>query len=166
MKNIAIIGAGAAGCFCAQRLKELRPEAKVTVFESHSKHLAKVSVTGGGRCNLTNSFALVRDLREVYPRGHQLMKRLFYVWNHWDTMSWFEEHGVRLVTQEDECVFPVSQNAMEIVEVLRRGLDLRLQTRVSTRKEGRKVYYLLCDDHVQKLIEVVYRHVTEKTDHE
>ena len=140
MKNIAIIGAGAAGCFCAQRLKELRPEAKVTVFESHSKPLAKVSVTGGGRCNLTNSFALVRDLREVYPRGHQLMKRLFHVWNHWDTMSWFEEHGVRLVTQEDECVFPVSQNAMEIVEVLRRGLDLRLQTRVAAiekREDGK-----------------------------
>ncbi|MDD5884626.1 MAG: metalloregulator ArsR/SmtB family transcription factor [Erysipelotrichaceae bacterium] len=43
---------------------------------------------------------------------------------------------------------------------------LRRHRLVSTRKEGRKVYYLLCDDHVQKLIEVVYRHVTEKTDHE
>lgn len=53
------------------------------------------------------------------------MKRLMHSWSHWDTMSWFEEHGVRLVTQEDECVFPQSQRAMEIVSTLRRGLDIR-----------------------------------------
>ena len=48
--------------------------------------------------------------------------------------------GTVLVTQEDECVFPVSQNAMEIVEVLRRGLDLRLQVRVAAiekREDGK-----------------------------
>ncbi len=43
---------------------------------------------------------------------------------------------------------------------------LRRHRLVSARKEGRKVYYLLSDEHVQKLIEVVYDHVTEKASHE
>lgn len=129
-QRIAIVGAGAAGCFAAQRMRELCPDVSVVLFEAQDRPLKKVAVTGGGRCNLTNSFQLVTDLREVYPRGHQLMKRLMYSWNQWDTMSWFEEHGVRLVTQEDECVFPQSQRAMEIVGVLRRGLDIRCGNRV------------------------------------
>lgn len=129
-RRVAIIGAGAAGCFAAQRLFDLCPHVRVEIFEAQDRPLRKVAVTGGGRCNLTNSFQTVADLREVYPRGHQLMKRLMYSWNQWDTMSWFEERGVRLVIQEDECVFPQSQNAMEIVGVLRRGLNIRCGCRV------------------------------------
>lgn len=129
-RRIAIVGAGAAGCFAAQRIQELCPHVSVVLFEAQDRPLKKVAITGGGRCNLTNSFQHVSDLREVYPRGHQLMKRLMYSWSQWDTMSWFEEHGVRLVTQEDECVFPKSQRAMEIVGVLRHGLDIRCGHRV------------------------------------
>lgn len=128
--RIAIIGAGAAGCFAAQRIQELCPQATVVIYEAQERPLKKVAVTGGGRCNLTNSFLLVDDLRQVYPRGHQLMKRLMYSWSQWDTMSWFEEKGVRLVTQEDECVFPQSQRAMEIVSTLKRGLDIRCGSKV------------------------------------
>lgn len=131
MKRIAIIGAGAAGCFAAQRLGELCPGVMVRVFEAQARPLVKVAVTGGGRCNLTNSFDLVGNLAEVYPRGHRLMHKLMYEWCQWDTMSWFEEHGVRLVTQEDECVFPRSQSAMEIVNVLRSGLDIRCGMRLT-----------------------------------
>lgn len=124
-RTIAIVGAGAAGCFAAQRIQELCADVEVVLFEAQDRPLKKVAITGGGRCNLTNSFQMVNNLRDVYPRGHQLMKRLMYSWNQWDTMSWFEEHGVHLVTQEDECVFPQSQRAMEIVGVLRDGLDIR-----------------------------------------
>lgn len=124
-RRVAIIGAGAAGCFAAQRLRELSPHTEVIVFESQARPLRKVAITGGGRCNLTNTFQQVTDLRQVYPRGHQLMRRLMYSWSQWDTMSWFEDHGVKLVVQEDECVFPQSQNAMEIVQTLKAGLDIR-----------------------------------------
>lgn len=128
--KVGIIGAGAAGCFVAQRLRQLCPHVRVELFEAQERPLKKVALTGGGRCNLTNSFGMVDDLRKVYPRGHQLMKRLMYSWNQWDTMSWFEEQGVRLVTQDDECVFPKSQRAMEIVGVLCRGLDIRCGRRL------------------------------------
>ena len=120
--KIAIIGGGAAGCFCAIGLKRRLPDAEVTVYEAGPKLLAKVAVTGGGRCNLTNSFRDVRRLGEVYPRGEQLMRRALAAFNHEDTMRWFEAEGVRLTVQEDQCVFPVSQDAMQIVRTLERCL--------------------------------------------
>lgn len=112
----AIVGGGAAGFFLAINLKEMMPEMEVSIFERSKHVLAKVGVSGGGRCNCTNSFALVKELRQVYPRGHQLMKRLFNVFDHRDAYEWFERHGVPLVTQEDECVFPASQDSHSIIE--------------------------------------------------
>jgi len=133
--RIAIIGGGAAGCFCAIGLKRRLPDAEVTVYEAGPKLLAKVAVTGGGRCNLTNSFRDVHRLGEVYPRGEQLMRRALAAFSHEDTMRWFEAEGVRLTVQEDQCVFPVSQDAMQIVRTLERclrdaGVCVRLNTPV------------------------------------
>ena len=116
--RIVIIGAGAAGCFAAIEVKRRCPEADVTVLEKGTKPLAKVAITGGGRCNLTNSFAEVKSLEQVYPRGFRLMKKLFHHFSPKDAYEWFEREGVRLVTQDDECVFPQSQDAMEIVLTL------------------------------------------------
>ena len=116
--RIVIIGAGAAGCFAAIEVKRRCPEAEVTVLEKGTKPLAKVAITGGGRCNLTNSFAEVKSLEQVYSRGFRLMKKLFHHFSPEDAYEWFEREGVRLVTQDDECVFPQSQDAMEIVNKL------------------------------------------------
>ena len=119
----AIIGAGAAGCFCATILRRLNPEVQIDIYESGEKPLKKVAITGGGRCNLTNSFEEVKSLNQVYPRGYNLMKRLFRQFDHHDAMRWFEDEGVRLVIQDDHCVFPQSQDAMEIVSTLLRGMQ-------------------------------------------
>jgi hypothetical protein len=130
MPHIAIVGAGAAGCFAAIHLKRRLPEAAVTVYESGRRPLAKVAVTGGGRCNLTNTFAEVRSLAAVYPRGERLMKRLLRVWDAEATCRWFQAEGVRLVTQADQCVFPAAQDAMEVVRALTRAMErsgVRLQ---------------------------------------
>ena len=111
----AVIGGGAAGFFLAINLKEMCPEMEVTIFEKSKRVLAKVEVSGGGRCNCTNSFAAVSDLSQVYPRGHRLMKRLFKTFDYRDAYDWFERHGVRLTTQPDECVFPMSQDSHTII---------------------------------------------------
>ncbi|HBH09312.1 MAG TPA: aminoacetone oxidase family FAD-binding enzyme [Rikenellaceae bacterium] len=116
--KIAIVGAGAAGCFCAIELKRRVPSASVEVFEAGPKALAKVAITGGGRCNLTNSFEGISSLSASYPRGDKLMKRLFRTFDQRSVWKWFENEGVKLVLQEDHCVFPASQDAMEIVDTL------------------------------------------------
>ena len=123
MSAVAVIGAGAAGCFCAAQLRRICPEVQVDIYEAGSKPLAKVAVTGGGRCNLTNSFAGIRSLSEAYPRGERLMKRLLRSFSQEDTWRWFEEAGVPLVLQEDQCVFPASQDARDIVHALLRQMD-------------------------------------------
>ncbi|MBR1389819.1 MAG: NAD(P)/FAD-dependent oxidoreductase [Prevotella sp.] len=133
----AIIGGGAAGFFLAINLKELCPEMEVTILERSKRVLAKVEISGGGRCNCTNSFAEVRDLSAVYPRGHRLMKRLMKGFSHRDAYEWFERHGVRLTTQEDQCVFPASQDSYAIIncflnEARRHGIEILTETRVAS----------------------------------
>lgn len=111
----AIVGGGAAGFFLAINLKEMLPAMDVTILERSQRVLAKVEVSGGGRCNCTNTFADITDLAQVYPRGHRLLKRLFKGFDHRDTYQWFERHGVRLTTQADNCVFPASQDSHTII---------------------------------------------------
>ena len=121
-KKVAVIGGGAAGCFAAVNMKEMNPDLDVTVYEAGPVLLAKVAVTGGGRCNLTNSFAEVRSIESVYPRGFRLMRRLLREFSNTDVCDWFEGRGVRLVTQSDQCVFPKSQQSSEIIETLVAGM--------------------------------------------
>lgn len=130
-KKIAIIGGGAAGFFAAISAKEANDSVEVTIFEKARKVLAKVAITGGGRCNLTNTFDNISDLKQVYPRGFRLMKRLFNFFDQRDTWRWFESHGVRLVSQDDHCVFPESQDAMTVVGCLvneARKLNVNIKT--------------------------------------
>lgn len=147
--QIAIIGAGAAGCFAAINIKRRLPSAQVTIYEAGTRPLAKLAVTGGGRCNLTNSFAAVTSLETVYPRGHRLMKRLLHEFSHDDAFRWFESEGVSLVTQDDNCVFPRSQNAMEIVSLLLRrcrelGITIMTACRVTMLEHADPIYIIRC----------------------
>jgi len=143
----AIIGGGAAGFFLAINLKEMMPTIEVTIFEKSKKVLAKVEVSGGGRCNCTNSFAAVSDLSQVYPRGHRLMKRLFKTFNYRDAYEWFEKHGVRLVTQDDECVFPVSQDSHTIINTFllyakRLGVEILTERKITSLDELKDYDYI------------------------
>ena len=114
--KVAIIGGGAAGFFMAINIKLSSPKAEITIFEKSSKVLAKVAVSGGGRCNLTNSFAQIVDIAKAYPRGGRLIKRAFNTFNHQDAYRWFESNGIPLMTQDDECVFPRSQSSQSIID--------------------------------------------------
>lgn len=133
----AIIGGGAAGFFLAINLKEMCPKMEVSIFEKSKHVLSKVKISGGGRCNCTNSFAEVRDLSGVYPRGHRLMKRLMKGFSQEDAYEWFERHGVRLMTQDDHCVFPLSQDSHTIIncflaEARRHGVEIRMESRIDS----------------------------------
>lgn len=104
--KIAIIGAGAAGCFCAVELKRRMPSASVDVFEAGPKALAKVAITGGGRCNLTNSFEGISSLSAAYPRGDKLMKRLFRSFDQRSAWQWFENEGGKACPSGGSLRFP------------------------------------------------------------
>lgn len=129
--RVNIIGGGAAGFFTAVNLKEMRPDFDVIIKERGSDTLRKVAVSGGGRCNVANSFDGVNDLADVYPRGHRLMRKLLHSFGPNDIKEWFETHGVRLVEQADHCIFPASQDSQTIINCLR-GAAIRLGVEIST----------------------------------
>ena len=136
-RRTAIVGGGAAGFFLAIHLKEQCPQMEVTILERASRVLRKVEVSGGGRCNVTNTFEDIADLKEVYPRGHRLMGRLFRQFDHQAAWQWFEQRGVPLVAQADHCVFPRSQDAHSIInlflaEARRLGVVVRTGCGVSS----------------------------------
>lgn len=129
--EIAIIGGGAAGFFAAINIKRDLPQARVTIYERASRALVKVGVSGGGRCNLTNTFDQIKSLHQAYPRGDKLLKRAFKVFDYNDTYAWFEDNGIALTVQDDECIFPTSQDSQEIIDkflYLCRFLDIDIAT--------------------------------------
>ena len=146
--KVAIVGAGAAGCFCAAVLKSLGPETEVHVFEAAARPMKKLALTGGGRCNISNSFEGLRSLSEAYPRGERLMSRALKEFTVRDTLAWFEGEGVHFVLQPDHCWFPASQDANEIVGTLERAMS-RSGVRVHTGRRLRSLrpgWELVFDD--------------------
>lgn len=114
--NIAIIGGGAAGFFSAITAKENYPNAKITIFEKSQKLLSKVKISGGGRCNVTNSCSSIGQLCKAYPRGGKKLKKAFHQFNTSHTVEWFESRGVPLFAQDDNRIFPVSQSSQTIID--------------------------------------------------
>jgi len=138
--KIGIIGGGAAGFFSAIAAKENYPEARVVIFEKSHKLLSKVKISGGGRCNLTNGCASISELCKAYPRGGRQLKKAFHVFNTKHAMAWFESRDVPLVIQEDQCVFPVSQDSQSIIDCFikeskRLGVEIRTRMGVQAIKQ-------------------------------
>jgi len=116
--KIAVIGGGAAGFMAAITAKESNPEASVTIFEKTDKVLAKVKVSGGGRCNVTNATFSISQLTKNYPRGGKELKKSFNHFFTTDTVNWFENRGVTLKTEADNRMFPKSNSSQTIVDLL------------------------------------------------
>ncbi|MFK7797834.1 MAG: NAD(P)/FAD-dependent oxidoreductase [Aureispira sp.] len=130
--KIAVIGGGAAGFFSALAAKENHPDATVIILEKSKKVLSKVKISGGGRCNVTNGCTNIKTLVKAYPRGEKILKKAFHVFHTQHTMDWFEQRGVALTIQEDQCVFPVAQDSQVVIdcflrEASRLGVQLRTQ---------------------------------------
>ncbi len=114
--EVAIVGGGAAGFFSAITAKENYPDANVVILEKSLKLLAKVKLSGGGRCNVTNGCTSIKELSGAYPRGGKSLRKAFQTFNTKHAMQWFESRGVPLIIQDDNCVFPASQNSQTIVD--------------------------------------------------
>ena len=119
-KKVAIIGGGAAGFFTAINLAYDSPEAEITIYEASNKFLAKVIVSGGGRCNVTNKISEPSELIKNYPRGKNFLKPVFERFSSIDTIDWFKARGVELKTEEDGRLFPVTDSSLTIYDCLTR----------------------------------------------
>lgn len=133
-KRVIVIGAGASGYFAAIRIKELNSNIDVLILEKTSKTLAKLRVSGGGRCNVTHNISSNSHLLDNYPRGRSFLKKIFHHWSVKDTIQWFEGHGVALKTEEDGRMFPTTDSSETIAQLLEwkaKKLGVQLMTNVS-----------------------------------
>jgi predicted Rossmann fold flavoprotein len=117
-KNIAIAGGGAAGFFAAIACARANPANEVSIYERGSEFLTKVRISGGGRCNVTHACFEPRPLSESYPRGERALISPLHRFSAADTVAWFEAHGVKLKTEADGRMFPVTDSSETIIDCL------------------------------------------------
>ena len=116
--KIAIIGGGAAGFFGAIACARANPANEVSIYERGSEFLTKVRISGGGRCNVTHACFDSRAMSERYPRGERALISALHRFSPSDTVEWFESHGVRLKTEPDGRMFPVTDSSQTIIDCL------------------------------------------------
>ena len=141
-RQIIIAGGGAAGFFAAIAAAEADPAAQVTLYEATAHPLAKVKVSGGGRCNVTHACFEARELAKRYPRGGRELTGAFSRWQPRDTVAWFEARGVTLKTEADGRMFPVTDDSQTIVNCLEGAAakaGVRIVLSMGIRRVGRVI---------------------------
>jgi len=117
--DVIVAGGGPAGFFAAIRCAELNPKLRVLIIERASQTLGKVIISGGGRCNVTHVCFDPAQLITFYPRGANELRGAFTRFQPEDTVKWFESRGVKLKTEADGRMFPVTDSSSTIAECLR-----------------------------------------------
>ena len=142
-QRVIIVGGGAAGFFAAINCAEAAPGSQITILERGAEFLAKVRVSGGGRCNVTHACFDAQEFVTRYPRGAQELIGPFRRFGASDTVEWFRSRGVRFYTQPDGCMFPVSNSSQTIIDCFldaakAAGVELRTRCGVDriTRRAG------------------------------
>lgn len=117
---ICIVGAGAAGMMATVSARERNADAEIIVVEKNAVLGRKVVISGGGRCNVTTGITDVRTVLTKYPRGGKFLTSAMYAFPPAQVMEWFEQHGVLLKVEEDQRVFPRSDDGKDVVGVFER----------------------------------------------
>jgi len=162
IKRVAVIGGGAAGIFCAINLARMVPELRVTVYEKSNQLLGKVKISGGGRCNVTHACFEPKELIKFYPRGGKEMLGPFHYFQPGDIFDWFEQRAIPLKTEDDNRVFPTTDNSQTIIdcfmeECRRHHVDVRTQSGVQQlvkTSDGWTLHF--SDNHVVETDAVVW----------
>jgi predicted Rossmann fold flavoprotein len=116
--KIVVIGGGAAGFFGAIACAESNLQAQITLLEASRQPLAKVRISGGGRCNVTHACFEPQTLVQNYPRGGKALRGAFSRFQAQDTVAWFNAHRVQLKTEADGRMFPITDSSETIVNCL------------------------------------------------
>lgn len=134
-KTVLVVGGGAAGYFAAIACARARPDFKVIILEGAANPLAKVRISGGGRCNLTHDCRDPRELTTHYPRGRRELLGPFHRFGPTETLDWFAAEGVQAKTEADGRMFPTTDRSETIIGALvgaaqSAGVRVELQQRV------------------------------------
>ena len=132
--HVVIAGGGAAGFFAAITCKETNPAARVTLLEGGAAPLAKVRVSGGGRCNVTHDQPDPARLVGNYPRGGRALLGPLTRFGPRETVAWFASRGVPLKSEADGRMFPITDDSQTVIDCLltaARAAGVELRTRAA-----------------------------------
>ncbi|MFN7729251.1 MAG: NAD(P)/FAD-dependent oxidoreductase [Bdellovibrio sp.] len=141
VRRIIVVGGGAAGFFAAinaaENAKANNNLVDVQILEASNSTLKKVSISGGGRCNVTHNLFEVRAFCERYPRGAKELLSAFQRFQARDTVEWFQKRGVHLVPEEDGRMFPDTNTSETIIKCFqdaatKAGVTVKLNHKVES----------------------------------
>lgn len=126
--DLVVVGGGAAGFYGAIQAAELYPGLKVLILEKSNKLLAKVRISGGGRCNVTHCCFEAVKLSHHYPRGERFIRNVFKRYGTEETLAWFASQGVEIKSEDDGRMFPITNSSATIIECfLTRAKELNIK---------------------------------------
>lgn len=149
--KVCVVGGGASGMMASICLA--RGGVDVVLLEKNDKLGKKIYITGKGRCNLTNDCE-INDLFANIVHGDKYLRSSLYGFTPQDTMSFFEDLGLKLVVERGNRVFPFSQKSSDVIKALqieldRLGVDIRLGNAVrEIRKKGDGFCVLTAYDNI------------------
>lgn len=131
--DVIVIGGGPAGMMAAFRARERGK--RVLLIEKNEVLGKKLSITGGGRCNITNAEYDVRALLAHYGDAEPFLYSPFAQFGVQDTFDFFTAHGLPLVVEEKKRAFPHTQRAKDVTALFTRlladsGVTILCDTRV------------------------------------
>lgn len=134
MKQITVIGGGPAGMMAA--ISAARAGAQVTLLEKNEKLGKKLFITGKGRCNLTNA-ASTEDFFENVVSNKKFLYSAVYSFTAEDTLSFFENAGLKLKEERGKRIFPASDKSSDVIRTLERelkaaGVHVKLNCKVES----------------------------------
>lgn len=132
MKNVCIVGGGAAGLMAAYAAA--KNGHKVVLFEKNEKLGKKIYITGKGRCNFTNDVSPDEFLQNVV-RGERFLRGAIYSFSSQKTIDFFENNGLSVKIERGNRAFPSSDHASDVTKTLEKacrsvGVDIHLNEKV------------------------------------
>jgi predicted Rossmann fold flavoprotein len=159
-KKIAVIGGGAAGFFFAINCAEKNPDYEITILEKAPKLLEKVRISGGGRCNVTHACFDAKLLSKNYPRGEKELLGPFHAFAPTQTIEWFANRDVKLKTESDDRMFPVTDSSETIIdcfmnEAKKHHIKIRTLAIVDEMKYKNELWHLVINKNEKEVFDAV-----------
>ena len=124
--NIAIVGAGPSGIYCALNILNLFQQQGFSDFSmdifDKSQALRTILPTGNGRCNITNSIADIKEFASNYPRGEKFLYSIFSRYFTFETIDFFNSIGIKTYCEPDGRIFPISQSSKDVKDKMLKKL--------------------------------------------
>lgn len=146
--NIVIVGGGASGVAAAIFAKQKNPNNEIIILEKNDRICKKVLVSGNGRCNLLNkNLDIERYHTEYFNDTKEIIENVFKNFNNKKILKFFEDLGIIFKEEKDGKLYPITDNANSIVNVLvyeleKLNIKIFLNTAVSDIKKDNNIFII------------------------